>query len=103
MQQDAKIQICVRSYLSSEVIQELTTEVGWMLAIGSQSSPGASNWSQQSQYEVSVRRSPPCKDLSREAEERPLLEAVTKHRNWEHKFMFDSDLWSVITSCKIVQ
>jgi hypothetical protein len=34
--------------------------------------------SQQSEYEVGVRWSQACEDVSSEAEERPPLEAVTK-------------------------
>jgi hypothetical protein len=35
--------------------------------------------------------------------ERPLLEAFTKQRDWEYKSLCESDLWSVVTSCKSVQ
>jgi hypothetical protein len=36
---------------------------------------------QLEEQEVGVRWSPACEDVSPEAEERPLLEAVTKQRN----------------------
>jgi hypothetical protein len=45
---------------------------------------GSNYWSQQSQYEVGVRWSLACKDVSLEAEERPPLETVTKQHDWEH-------------------
>jgi hypothetical protein len=53
-------------------------------ALSPQVSPGANSWSQQSEYEVGVRQSPACKDVSQEAEELHPLEAVTKQRDWEH-------------------
>jgi hypothetical protein len=63
---------------------------------------GSTSGSQRSEYEDGVRRSPPCEDVSPEAEERPPLKAVTKQRDWWHKSVCDTDLWSVVTSCKIV-
>jgi hypothetical protein len=50
-----------------------------------------------------MRWPPDCEDVSPEAEERPLLEAVTKQRSedrdWEYWSLCDSELWSVVTSC----
>jgi hypothetical protein len=43
---------------------------------------GSTSLSQQS--EVDVRWSPACEDVNPETEERPPLEAVTKHRDLEH-------------------
>jgi hypothetical protein len=45
---------------------------------------GSTSCSQQSQNEVGVRWSPACQEVSPEAEERPLLEAVTKQCDWEN-------------------
>jgi hypothetical protein len=46
--------------------------------------------------EVGVKWSPACEDVSQEAEERPLLEDVTKQssedRDWEQWSLCDSDL-----------
>jgi hypothetical protein len=58
---------------------------------------------QLEEQEFCVRWPPACEDVSPTAEERPLLEDVTKQRSedhdWEHRSLCDSDLWSVITSC----
>jgi hypothetical protein len=42
---------------------------------------GNTECSQWSEYEVGVRRSPPCEDVIPESEERPPLEAATKRRD----------------------
>jgi hypothetical protein len=41
------------------------------------------SWCQRSEYEVDLRWSLRCNDVSLEAEERPLLKAATKQRDWE--------------------
>jgi hypothetical protein len=45
---------------------------------------GSTRRSQQSGYEAGVKWSQAREDVSPEAEERPLLEAITKQRDWEH-------------------
>jgi hypothetical protein len=51
---------------------------------------------QLEEWEVCVRWSPACEDVSPGAEERSLLEDVTKQRSedrdWEHYSLCDSDL-----------
>jgi hypothetical protein len=53
----------------------------------------------ESEYEVGMRWSPACEDVSPEAEERPPLEAYTKQLDWEHWSVCNSDLWGVVTGC----
>jgi hypothetical protein len=81
----------------SKASRELTTEVGgWQLDVSPAcelTAEGITHGSQRSEYEFGVRRSPPSKDASPEAEERSPLEAVTKQRDWEHLSSgCDSDL-----------
>jgi hypothetical protein len=63
----------------------LTAEVGgWQLEVSPArevATEGSTGSSQRRDYEVGVRWSTPCEDLSPEAEERPLLEAVTKQHD----------------------
>jgi hypothetical protein len=82
----------------------------WRLAVWSQFSSarelaaeGSTNWSQWSEYRVDMRWSTPWEDMSLEAEECPSLEAVTKQRDWGYYSVHDSDLQSIVASCKIVQ
>jgi hypothetical protein len=46
----------------------------------------------ESDYKAGVRWSPACEDVSPGAEERPLLEAVTKQGDWKHWSVFISVL-----------
>jgi hypothetical protein len=72
------------------ILKGLGAKMNW-LAVNRQS---WSNWFWLSpetavrEYEVGVTRPPACEDVSLEAEERPLLEDVTKRGNeygdWEH-------------------
>jgi hypothetical protein len=62
---------------------------------------GSISWSQRSMYEVGVRWSPACKDVSpEEGEERPPSKAPTKQREQGRYFLCHNDLWSVVTSWK---
>jgi hypothetical protein len=76
------------SYFGSKADRELPAKFGgqqlgfswaWDLA-----AEGSIDWSQRSEYEVGVRWSPACKDVSPEAEEHSPLEAVTKQNDWGH-------------------
>jgi hypothetical protein len=70
------------SYFGSEVSQELTAEVeGCQLEVNPARELAAEASGQSMRL---ARWSPPSKDVSLEAEERPLLEAVTKQRDWWH-------------------
>jgi hypothetical protein len=76
------------------------------LAFGSLSSRelvahGITGWSQRSEYEVGVRRSSPCEDVRPKAEERPPLETFTCQATWQDTGLCCSDLWSVVTKCKL--
>jgi hypothetical protein len=42
-----------------------------------------------------------CENRDPEEEERPLLEAITKQREWRHKFLCDIDLWSVVMNYEL--
>jgi uncharacterized protein YhdP len=67
-----------------EVTWELAAEVGGWQTEVSPARVQSTNWSQRSEFEVSVRWSPNCKDVSPETEDRPRLEAATKQRNLGH-------------------
>jgi hypothetical protein len=54
----------------------LEVNPAWELA-----AEGSTSRSQRSEYEVGVRWSAACKNVSSDAEERPPLEAVTKQRD----------------------
>jgi hypothetical protein len=62
------MKLAVASQFSS--VRELETE-------------GSTSWNQQSEYEVGVRWSRACEDVSPEAEERPQLEIASKQRDWK--------------------
>jgi hypothetical protein len=67
---------------------QLKLEVGsWQLEVGSAwvlTAEGSTGWSQQPAHEVGVGWSPPCKDVSPEAEEHTSLEVATKQHDWKH-------------------
>jgi hypothetical protein len=68
----------------------------WLTDCKSQCEPGRALRRQLEEYEVGVRRPPVCEDVSPEAEERLLLEDITKQssadRDWEHYSLCDTDI-----------
>jgi hypothetical protein len=58
--------------------------------------------SQRSEYEVDVRWSSLYEDVRPETQERPPLKPLPSNVT-KNPSLCDSDLWSVVTSCKIVQ
>jgi hypothetical protein len=74
-----------------------------MLARASSNLIVSQSGSLQREYDVGVRWSSACNDLSPKAEGLPPLEAVTEQRDGEHWPQCNSDLWGIVTSCISVQ
>jgi hypothetical protein len=81
-----KLEIGSWKWVQSTPVQELAAEE-------------STGWSQRSDYDFDVIWSPLYKDVIPEAEERPMLEAATKQRDWKPYSVCDSDLRSSVTTC----